>query len=265
MVQLIVLFLGLGAADDSYVFVHQNGTVALHQAGSADLVLFDRGREPSRCGGQVFYWNDRGIVRADVATRKATLWRAGNLRSPKCDGRHVIFCEMVGSEWAVLISPADKADPKLLFHGVESVFNPSFSAGGVVVSDLSWLYFVSLDGKLQKKLKLSELGGGGSSSDRFLVRGTQILFTAPADPLPAMETRLHGEPSSALFLYDLETRRRTRLTPPDTFALDPVWIGERIYFRGFRMGKQPLREGILRLRLRDGGVERVAAGYEPGS
>ena len=34
-------------ADESFVFVHENRTVALHQAGKRDLILFGKGREPA--------------------------------------------------------------------------------------------------------------------------------------------------------------------------------------------------------------------------
>jgi hypothetical protein len=263
MLALTLALLLVPGSDDTYVFVHQNGVVALHRAGALDLVLFDRGREPSLCGDNVFYWNDAGIQRGDAATGKSTQWRAGNLRSPRCDGKRVIWTEMVGGKWSVMISPLEKPEPKLLFQAADSVFNPSFSGELVTVSDLYTLYFVALDGKLARKLTLSEIGGGGSSSDRFLVRGEQILFSGVADPLPAMEKKLHGEPSSAIYLYDSATKKRTRLTTPDTFAIEPTWVGDSIYFRGFRVGKKPLRDGIQRLRGQT--VERVQPGYEPSN
>jgi hypothetical protein len=261
VVQLI-LFLLL-YADESYVFVHQNNRVAFHKSGEPQLILFDKGREPWSCGGSVFYWDDAGIFRGEVATGKSILWRGGNLRSPHCDGKRVIWGEMVGGRWSIMISPIAKADPKLLFQSKDSVYNPSFFDGGVVASDLYKLYFLSLEGKLLRTIELSEIGGGGSSSDRFLVRGSQILFSSSVDGLPSMDKQLHGEPSSALFLYDEKTHKKTRLTPADTFAIEPAWVGESIYFRGFRAGKRPLREGILRLRGET--LERVQAGYEPGN
>lgn len=46
MVALALTLLLLPGADDTYVFVHQNGVVALNRAGALDLVLFDKGDRP---------------------------------------------------------------------------------------------------------------------------------------------------------------------------------------------------------------------------
>jgi Tol biopolymer transport system component len=248
-------------------FVHANGKVALERApGVTPYVLFATGREPSRTpdGKRVFYWTNDGIVAADVDGGARVLWRAGNLRSPRVspDGTQLVWGEMVDGRWAVMRSPIARVEPKLVFAGRDGVFQPSWlpDGSGIVTHDLDHAYFVALDGKVTRTLEARALAGddgGISSADRFVVCPTQpslVLFSVE-----------DGEDASALFTWDLATSKRTRLTPKGLFATDPNWSrdGRAIYFRGFRKGKRPIRDGILRIAADGSGLTRVAPGSEP--
>ena len=251
------------------VFVHANGRVALERAaGDASYVLFAKGREPARTpdGKRLFFWNNDGIVWADVDGGGHGTLRAGNLRSPRVspDGTQLVWGEMVDGQWAVMRSPIARAEPKLVFRGRDSVFQPSWlpDGSGIVAHDLDNVYFVALDGKLTRTLPTKELAGddengGVSSADRFVV--------CPTKPSLVLFSLENGEDASALFTYDLVTRKRTPLTPKDLFATDPNWSrdGRFVVFRGFRKGKHPIRDGVLRVAADGTGLVRVAPGGEP--
>jgi len=251
------------------VFVHANGRVALERAaGDASYALFAKGREPARTpdGKRLFFWNNDGIVWADVDGGGHGTWRAGNLRSPRVspDGTQLVWGEMVDGQWAVMRSPIARAEPKLVFRGRDSVFQPSWlpDGSGIVAHDLDNVYFVALDGKLTRTLPTKELAGddengGVSSADRFVV--------CPTKPSLVLFSLENGEDASALFTYDLVTKKRTPLTPKDLFATDPNWSrdGRFVVFRGFRKGKHPIRDGVLRVAADGTGLVRVAPGGEP--
>ncbi len=257
----------LGALVLQLVFVHANGKVALERAaGVMPYVLFDKGREPARTpdGKRVFYWTDDGIVAADVDGGARTLWRAGNLRSPRVspDGTQLAWGEMVDGQWAVMRSPIGKPEPKVVFRARDGVFQPSWlpDGSGIVTHDLDHVWFVALDGKPTRTLDARTLAGddgGISSADRFVV--------CPTKPSLLLFSVEDGEEASALFTYDVVTRERRRVTPKDLFATDPNWArdGAAIYFRGFRKGKRPIRDGVLRIGADGSGLVRVAPGGEP--
>ncbi len=246
-------------------FVHANGRVALEKRpGDAAYVLFDKGREPSLTpdGKAVFYWNNHGIFRAEVDGGTRTLWRAGNLRSPRVspDGNTLVWGEMVDGEWAIERSPIARSEPKVLFRAKHGAFMPSWlpDGRGILVHDLENVYWVALDGKVTRTMAMSELApeGDQSSAGRYLVcptDGNRILYDVE-----------EGEDASALWIYDLATKKRTRLTPAGMLALEPTWSrdGRAVYFRG-RGGKQKLREGIVRIAADGSGLARVAPGSEP--
>ncbi|HEY2745367.1 MAG TPA: hypothetical protein VGL86_12110 [Polyangia bacterium] len=250
-------------------FVHANGRVALERkSGDAAYVLFDKGREPSRTpdGKRVFYWTNDGILQADVDGGARTLWRAGNLRSPRVspDGTQLLWGEMVDGEWSVMRSPIDRehtrAEPKLVFRVKGGVFMPVWlpDGRGILVHDLDNVYWVALDGKVTRTVAMKELApeGDHSSADRYVV--------CPTDANRLVYSVEEGEDESSLWLYDLAAKKRTRLTPPGLLALEPDWSrdGRAVYFRG-RGGKQKLRDGILRIAADGSGLVRVAPGSEP--
>jgi Tol biopolymer transport system component len=253
------------------VFVHANGRVALERKpGDASYVLFDKGREPALTpdGKRVYWWAGDGIRFADVDGGARGLFRAGNLRSPRVspDGKQLIWGEMVGDRWAILRSPVDRAplaSPTILFRGDDSVFQPSWlpDGKGVIAHDLDHVYFIALDGKptrvLPAKTFTDGTGGGTSSADRFVVCPTHANLIA--------YTVEFGTDGNQLWLYDLATQKRTRLTPADVFAVDPNWSrdGRFVYFRGFRKGAKPIRDGVLRIGVDGTGLVRVAPGGEP--
>jgi Tol biopolymer transport system component len=252
------------------VFVHANGRVALERKpGDATYVLFDKGREPSRApdGKRIYYWTDAGIVWADVDGGARGLWRAGNLRSPRVspDGTQLIWGEMVGGQWAVMRSPIDNKNgrvaPTLVYRGRDGVYQPMWlpDGRGIIVHDLDNVYWVALDGKVTRTMATHELApeGGSSSAERYAV--------CPTDDQRLVYSVEVGEDESALWLYDLATKKRTRLTPPGVLAMDPSWSrdGRFVYFRGWRKGKAPLRDGVLKIAADGSGLVRVSPGSEP--
>ncbi|MDB4965550.1 MAG: putative acylaminoacyl-peptidase protein [Myxococcales bacterium] len=283
------------------VFVHTNGRVAFQRTeGDTTFVLFDKGREPcvSPDGKRVVYWtsapaspraaNATGATgtTAAIDTSAPLVWadvdggargqlRAGNLRSPHFspDGKQLIWGEMVDGRWAVMRGNRDGSAATLLFRGPESVFHASWlpDGSGILTHDLDNLYWVALDGRVRRQTAVRDVVGAASisSDDRFLVSpadGNRLLFSAAVDATKAMDRAVHYDGgSSALFLYDLAGGRRTRLTGEDVFAHDPAWSrdGKSISCRGFRIGKRPLRDGILRVPVDGGEITRVAPGSEP--
>jgi Tol biopolymer transport system component len=256
------------------VFVHANGKVALERApGDAAYVLFDKGREPTLRpdGKRVVYWAsapglDAPLVWADVDGGARGTFREGNLRSPHYspDGKQLLWGEMVGGQWAVMRAPAaDRAvAPTLVFRTDNGVFQPSWlpDGSGIIVHDLDSVFWVALDGKVTRKLAVAELTGGEggiSSADRVMV--------CPTDPNRLLLSVENGDESSALFTYDLVTKKRARLTPNDLFAFEPNWSrdGRAIYFRGSRAGKHRVRDGILRIAADGSALIRIAPGSEP--
>lgn len=249
------------------VFVHANGRVALERKpGDPSYVLFDKGgREPALTpdGKRVYYWTNDGIVWADVDGGARGLWRAGNLRSPRVspDGTQLLWGEMVDGQWAVMRSPLARVEPKLVYRGKDGVYQPTWlpDGRGILVHDLDNVYWVALDGKVTRTMTTRELApeGGASSAERYAA--------CPTDANRLVYSVEIGEDESVLWLYDLATKKRTRLTPPGVLAMDPSWSpdGRFVYFRGWRKGKAPLRDGVLRIAVDGSGLVRVAPGTEP--
>ena len=156
-------------------------------------------------------------------------------------------------------SPIAKAEPKEVFHGKDGVYQPAWlpDGRGLITHDLDNVYWVALDGKVTRTMSVHELApeAGGSSADRYVV--------CPTDANRLVYSVEEGEDASALWLYDLATKKRTRLTPTGVFAMDPNWSrdGRFVYFRGFtqeRQGAAPRRHPAHRHRRHGWRVVRVA-------
>ena len=178
-----------------------------------------------------------------------------------------------------LIMP-DGSQPKTLItggeHGVDDIFNPIWApdAQSLYFHDMSNLVQVSTSGRILAKTPLAtivEEKESVTSADWYVPSPNDdrvIAYTRSVQGTRLFE-RTFGEPNTALFLYDLRTKTRRRLTPGDLLAMDPVWSrnGQFIYFAGYRdrEGRAVYPFKIYRI-ARDGtGLTQIASGETPGT
>lgn len=125
---------------------------------------------------------------------------------------------------------------------INDVFSPNWSADGntIYFHDMTNLFYVSFDGQILKKTLLKRITGSQetiTSSDWFIPSPKDeniLVFTQLVPGTPLFE-KTFGEPNTALFIYDVKENKKTRLTPENMFAVDPIWSknGENLYFTGY--------------------------------
>jgi hypothetical protein len=191
-------------------------------------------------------WSPRGDLLAFVYHAKEI-----NLIQADGSGRQKIFSVPGGSyqppQWA--------SDGKSLF-----------------VHDYGDLFQIDLAGQVLNKTSLVTITGKENvldSGNRFLPhpRDPQIwAFTMAVAGTKKFNTLVTG-PNEALFLYDVRTKKRTRLTPTDMLATSPCWSrdGQYLYFSGYREPHYQERDPFRIYRLnRDGtGLTELGKGENP--
>jgi Tol biopolymer transport system component len=160
-------------------------------------------------------------------------------------------------------------------QGIDSIFNPAWASDGrsIYFQDMTNLIEVTVGGRVRSKTPVGAITGEGeavTSSDAFVPSpaNTKLLaFTRSVPGTPLFE-RTFGEPNTALFIYDLQTRTRKRITPVEMLALDPIWSrdGRFIYFSGYRdrEGRAASPFKIYRIAPDGTGLTQIAAGETPG-
>jgi Tol biopolymer transport system component len=160
-------------------------------------------------------------------------------------------------------------------QGVADVFNPVWAPDGrsIYFQDMNDLIQVAVDGHIVTRMPL-----GPIAEEKESVTSADSFVPSPADPNVLIYTRsvsgsklfekTFGEPNTALYLYNLQTKTRKRLTSIDLLALDPVWSrdGRYIYFSGYhdREGRAPNPFRIYRINADGTGLLEIAAGENPG-
>lgn len=125
---------------------------------------------------------------------------------------------------------------------IDDVFAPVWAANGNIICfhDMTTLFQVSFDGRVLKTTPLEQITGSlktVTSSDRYIPSPTDedlMVFTQLVSGTKLFEN-IFGEPNTALFIYDKDQNKRTRLTPENMFAFNPVWSqnGDTLYFTGY--------------------------------
>lgn len=197
------------------------------------------------------------------------------------DGSHIAFL-MFDSEffWGIHVVKADGSDFRRIAGDSPRGSGPSLSGApawwpdgkSVLTHDIQVLYRFTLDGSEMERTPLERFTGkkdASTSTDRFLphpVRSDIMAFTMSVPGTPLFE-KTFNEPNQALFVIDLKTNARKRLTPEDMLATDIHWSksGDLIFFSGYRDANMneayPFR--IYSADVETGKITEICSGEQP--
>jgi Tol biopolymer transport system component len=120
-----------------------------------------------------------------------------------------------------------------------------------------------------KKTPLDKITGSRemiTSSDWFIPspKDENILVFTQLVPGTKLFENTFGEPNTALFIYNLKEDKKTRLTPENMFAVDPIWSinGENIYFTGYydKNGRENYPFRIFKIKIDGSGLTEITKG-----
>ncbi len=212
-----------------------------------------------------------------VTLFRSNAWFAHPRWSPQGDTISFTQALSSGKRQLDLITP-DGTEPKRLIaggeQGIDDVFNPVWAPDGqsLYFQDMSSLVQVSTTGETLSKTPLRaivEEKEAVTSADSFVPspKDANLIAYTRSVPGTRLFERTFGEPNTALFLYDMRTKTRRRLTAVDLLAMDPVWSrdGRFIYFAGYqdREGRAAYPFKIYRIASDGTSVTQVAVGETP--
>jgi Tol biopolymer transport system component len=213
--------------------------------------------------------SDAPIYRADFSTGKVSTFAEGNCRSPGFDpsGSTIFYTKFDGKDWRLLLKPKAQATIKVRSIA-DGVFMPVWSNGNdaLVVHDMTNVYRIDAGGNRRGAIPVSTFL---TSSDR--ITSATVFTDRPGDPsVVAFDQDARGDTriidkmtgmTGAIFVYDLASKTRRRLTGEDFSARLPRWSpdGQYIYFSGRRLiSPRGTASGIYRVRSRGGVPEKMS-------
>jgi uncharacterized membrane protein len=212
--------------------------------------------------------NDRAILLYDAVGAKTTELQRGQVQSAfwSTDDSQIAFLKMAGQDWTVWTMPAGAPDRATqlstsavwALHGWQDTHT-------VLASSVSTLYFLKMESP-PSAIPIRDVFGDGfevasSDSIRANPNNPDLLLVA-ADTSHAKTgtaTDAKTGSASAVFLYELTSKRRVVVTPPNVFAQDAEWSrdGIQIFFTGRDATKA---SSIWRIFWDGSGLKRQRAG-----
>jgi tricorn protease len=159
------------------------------------------------------------------------------------DGRLIAFSAQYDGNTDVFTIPVDGGIPqRLTWHpGADIVqsFTPDgkgvlfTSARAVFTGRYQQLFTVPIEGGIETQLPIPNASQAAYSPD-----GRKMVYN-PLAPSFLQWKQYRGGTNSVLWIYDVKTHAVERIPQPATRAndVDPIWIGDTIYFRSDRNGE----------------------------
>ena len=193
----------------------------------------------------------RHIAVADLATKKVTVFKK-EIPSDNChravwspDGAYILFSIWSDSDWHLGLVNADGSGFRYVKKSQDrnSLWSYCWSpdSRGIYAQDLTNLYLIDTNGKIEKQWELKKLFPGGSfnSGSNFSVSqgGNKMLMEVDMDDEEANMPDWDGPPPS-IWVLDLTSEKATRVTPQGVLAWHPAWIDANSFIFGAQTPKE---------------------------
>jgi len=247
-------------------YTNASGKLTIKRGTVARVVPGKGGYQPalSHDGKRLLYTTDersdvksgeRTISLYDWTTGKSTELFGGSVQqafwSP--DDTWISFLKFDGTKWQVWAIPADAPEKAaIVYPGEVASLHGWADAQTILVGDLQTLFWIGKDGTLKQSLASADLYG----KDHFSLSSANTVRVHPVNPdlllvsaelLPAPPTvgsksaatpgkdttkDAGTQPGRAFFLYEVESKRRVLLSPPNTTCSLAEWSrdGLQIFF-----------------------------------
>ncbi len=173
------------------------------------------------------------------------------------DGQWIAFTLRRDQVWDLVRIKPDGSGFATIRKGADNevtFYSPCWARDGqsIFCQDMTNLYRIALDGSVAEKWKISEIvpNGDMSGDGRISVSpdGDRLLLSID---MGEEQTRKDWDgPPPALWVFDLKSKKATRLTPKQLFAWDGCWLGnDNVLFNSKKVGeKEP---GLYQMSLKD--------------
>jgi TolB protein len=178
----------------------------------------------------------RHMAVVDVATGKVTVFKdvpSKNSYYPSwtADGTQILFTTRPAEVWDLVAVNSDGTNFRVLKPGAQNEvtrYSPVWARDGqsFFCEDMTNLYQIGLDGAVRGEWKISKIvpKGDMSGDGRIDVspNGKRLLLSI--DMGEESGRKDWDGPLPALWAFDLQSQKATRLTPKKLFGWDGVWI-----------------------------------------
>ncbi len=179
---------------------------------------------------------ERHIAIADLASGKVTVLK--DIPSDNCfgpvwspDGNKIVFSIMAEKEWHLGIVNADGSGFRFVKNAAlksEAFGAPTWARDGksIFCHDLDNLYHIDLDGNVLKKWALSKVltEAGMNGNDRLSASPDGKMLLMDVDLGAEHERKNWDGPQPAVYVFDFDTEKTSRVTAKDDFVWDPYWV-----------------------------------------
>ena len=183
------------------------------------------------------------------------------------DGTEFAFLKFVDGKWNLWHAPTGPPESAAsVYPGEVMSIHGWADARTILVDDFNQLSWVGIDGVVQRSVPLKEVYGdvfGKSSANKIRIHPLNpdllLISGEIPNPPPGMPKDPHMGGSMGFCLYEIRSKRRTLLTPPNMFAQDAEWSrdGLQIFFTS----TDSSRHSVIYRMFWDGtGLQKYATG-----
>jgi TolB protein len=210
----------------------------------------------------------RHMAIADIATGKINIFKdvpSQNSYYPSwtADGKQILFTTRPHEVWDLAVINSDGTNFHVLKPGVQnevSCYSPVWARDGqsVFCQDMTNISQIGLDGKTRAQWRISKIVPGGEMS------GDGRIEVSPDGKRLLLGADMRGEsgrkdwdgPTPALWVFDLQSQKATRLTPSKLFGWDGVWIdNDNVLFLSREPGEK--EDSIYRMSIDGKDLKRL--------
>ncbi|CEG56909.1 TolB family protein [Legionella fallonii] len=146
------------------------------------------------------------------------------------DNKKLLFNTFIDNNWHLALINSDGSDYRLI-KNTANEFSPAWAADGksFFSHDLYSISWMDLEGKLIKKWNLESIipHSGMSSASRIHASADGKVLIMDVDMDENIYRKNWDGPPTALWTFDIDSEKATRITSKGLFAWSPFWINSK--------------------------------------